>query len=184
MRFLARLHAPVTLFALVLAVCIAVDTAKAQPHPERFVGDYSGSADVIMSDGSVLKRDMSVSIRTTKEGFSVKWISVSYLGTGVREKSYEIAFLPTDRSGVFSAGMTRNVFGHAVQLDPMKGEPYVWARIIGDTLTVFSLFVDAQGGYEIQQYDRTLVEGGLQLDFQRFDNGVPQKAVSTFLEQG
>lgn len=172
------------LFTLVLGLCLAVDTARAQSHPEQFVGDYSGSADVIMSDGTLLKRDMSVSIWTTKEGFSVKWISVSYLGTGVREKSYEIAFLPTDRPGVFAAGMTRNVFGHAVQLDPMKGEPYVWARIIDDTLTVFSLFVDAQGGYELQQYDRTLVEGGLQLDFQRFDNGVPQKAVSTFLKRG
>jgi hypothetical protein len=77
--------------------------------------------------------------------------------------------------------MKRNVFGHDVQLDPMKGEPYVWARIHGDTLSVYSLFVAEDGGYEIQQFDRTLATGGLDLDFQSVRNGEIQRTVSTFL---
>jgi hypothetical protein len=79
--------------------------------------------------------------------------------------------------------MRRNVFGHDVQLDPMKGEPFVWARIEGDTLSVYSLFVTETGGYEIQQFDRTLADGGLSLDFQVVINGKIQRTVSTFLER-
>jgi len=79
--------------------------------------------------------------------------------------------------------MKRNVFGHNVQLDPMKGEPYVWARVDGDTLSVYSMFVTENGGYEIQQFDRTLASGGLELDFKSVRDGVIQRTVSTFLER-
>jgi hypothetical protein len=65
----------------------------------------------------------------------------------------------------------------------MKGEPYVWARIVGDTLSVYSLFVSEDGGYEIQQFDRTLARGGLTLDYQSVRNGKINRTVSTFLER-
>mmetsp|Transcript_7024 Transcript_7024/g.11370 ORF Transcript_7024/g.11370 Transcript_7024/m.11370 type:complete len:81 (+) Transcript_7024:73-315(+) len=77
--------------------------------------------------------------------------------------------------------MRRNVFGHEVQLNPMKGEPYVWSRIDGETLTVYSLFVDVDGGYSLQQYDRTLADGGLNLRFQTIRDGEILRAVETFL---
>ena len=68
-----------------------------------------------------------------------------------------------------------------MQLDPMAGEPYVWARIDGDTLSLYSIYVTENGGYEIQQYDRTLAEGGLDLKFSSVRNGEIQRTVSTFL---
>ena len=169
-------------FLVVFLVSLS-SVVVAQAPINSFVGDYSGSADIQTADGSVLTRDMSVSIRELKEGFSVRWSSTTYREGEPREKSYQISFVPSDRPGVFAAAMTKNVFGHEVPLDPMKGEPYVWARIGGDTLTVFSLFVDNDGGYEIQQFDRTLAEGGLELEFRRLRNGEPQRSVSTFLKQ-
>ena len=150
---------------------------------DPFVGEYSGSAEV---DGNGAKemRDMSVEISKNKEGFTVGWESTIHRADGrVKTKSYSINFVPTDRDNIFSSAMKTNVFGHAVPLDPMVGDPYVWSRITGDTLTVFSLHVDEEGGYEMQQYNRTLSEGGLQLDFQRIRNGEIQKAVSTFLNK-
>lgn len=181
MHLPANIRLPVLLLVWSFGLVLSAGLAVAEGLPARFVGDFSGSAAVELADGTSLKRDMSVSIRMSEDGFTVRWLSVSYHQAGTRQKSYEIAFVPTDRPNVYAAAMTRNVFGHAVPLDPMKGEPYVWARVSGDTLTVFSLFVDAAGGYEIQQYDRTLVAEGLQLEFQRFRNGVPQRAVSTLL---
>ena len=65
----------------------------------------------------------------------------------------------------------------------MKGEPFVWGRIRGDTLTIFSLFVDENGDYEIQQFDRTLADGGLTLKFTDSRNGRPQRSVETFLKR-
>lgn len=174
---------PVYLAFVVLFSAFA-PVANAEPDILPFVGSYTGSADMQMTDGTVQRRDMSVEIMHAEDGFSVQWTSVTYRPDGrTKEKSYTIDFIPSDREGVFSAAQKTNVFGHSVQLDPMKGEPYVWARISGDTLTVYSLFVDDEGGYELQQFDRTLTEGGLDLDFERLRNGEQQRSVSTFLER-
>lgn len=149
-----------------------------------FAGEYSGSAAVVKPGGETEQRDMSVVIRETRDGFMLRWTSVSIKKDGRRKaKTYEITFQPSGRGDVFAAAMTRNVFGHAVQLDPMKGEPYVWARIIDDTLTVFSLFIAPNGDYEMQQYDRRLAPGGLDLIFSSHRNGIPMRVLQTFLKR-
>nr|WP_254429726.1 hypothetical protein [Ruegeria atlantica] len=161
--------------------------ASLQAHAdsiEPFVGDYVGSANVVDDDGSETPRDMSVSIHETKDGFNVSWKTTTYKPDGrVKAQSFSIDFKQSDRSDVYSAAMKRNVFGHEVPLDPMQGEPFVWGRIDGETLTVFSLFIDENGGYELQQFDRTLADGGLNLSFSRFRNGVKSRSVDTFLKK-
>ncbi len=152
------------------------------PILEAFEGVYSGSAQIVTSSGETANRDMSVEIAETKSGFTVAWSTTSVRADGsINEKDYMIEFVPSERDGVFAAAMERNVFGHEVQLDPMKGEPFVWARIQNGTLSVFSLFVDEAGDYELQQFDRSLAEGGLQLEFKAVRNGETARTVSTFL---
>jgi len=156
--------------------------SQVQADVSRFVGNYTGEAGIISSDGTVRPRDMSVEITETKQGFRVTWTSITYRADGTsKTKTYTIDFQPSQREGIYAAAQERNVFGHEVQLDPMKGEPYVWGRIIDDTLSVFSMFVSDDGGYEIQQFDRTLADGGLELDYQAVVNGMVQRSVSTFL---
>ena len=53
--------------------------------------------------------------------------------------------------------------------------------MIDKTLTVFSLYVAENGDYLMQQYDRTLADGGLELDFSLHRNGMPSRKVSSFL---
>ncbi|WP_299955471.1 hypothetical protein [uncultured Roseobacter sp.] len=173
------------LCARFLAALVLLGMAvAAQADIERFVGSYYGSAKVSLADGSMQKRDMSVEISETKAGFSVAWTSTTYRPDGsTKDKSYKIEFVPSDRGDVYASAMKRNVFGHDVQLDPMKGEPYVWSRIDEDTLSVYSLFVAEDGGYEIQQFNRTLAVGGLDLDYKSVRNGEIQRTVSTFLEK-
>ncbi len=173
-------HLSMALMVLILA--LAAQVARAEIAP--FVGSYTGSAEMERADGTKQQRDLSVEITENKKSFNVQWTTVTYKSGGrTKEKSYDIEFVATDRDGVYAAAQKKNVFGHEVQLDPMKGEPYVWARIVGDTLTVYSLFVDDDGGYEIQQFDRTLAEGGLNLDFNRLRNGEKQSTVSSFLKK-
>ncbi len=149
---------------------------------EDFVGTYTGSAEIIGNSGEPVTRDMSVTIAESDDGFRVGWSTATNRADGTQNvKTYAIDFVPSDRGGVYSAAMQRNVFGKEVPLDPMKGEPYVWARILGDKLTVYSLFVTSEGGYEIQQFDRTLTDGGLQLEYQNVSNGEVGRRVSTFL---
>jgi len=153
-------------------------------HITPFVGAYTGSAEIVSADGTKSQRDMSVEISQSEDGFTVQWTSTTYKPDGrAKVKSYSIDFVHSDRDGIFSAAMKRNVFGHEVQLDPMKGEPFVWGRIVGETMTVFSLFVDDDGGYEMQQYDRTLAPGGLNLEFSFLRNGEQMRSVSTFLQR-
>ncbi|ASM72248.1 MULTISPECIES: hypothetical protein [Roseobacteraceae] len=175
-----RLHLMAALTVLVLLALAVPVRADISP----FVGSYKGSADVLSADGTVQTRDMSVEIARNDKGFSVRWTSTRRRENGTENsKTYAIRFVPSDRTGVFSAAMGRNVFGHDVQLDPMQGEPYVWARLSGDTLSIYSLFVTDEGGYEIQQFDRTLVNEGLRLKFQRLRNGVPLRSVTTVLQR-
>lgn len=172
---------PLVLLAVLGAVLLA-KAALADVTP--FVGRYAGSVETINSDGSVEARDMSVSIDQGRYGFLITWSTVSLREDGTRkEKTYEVRFVESDRSGIYAAAMERNVFGHAVQMDPMKGQPYVWGRITGKTLTVFSMFIAPNGDYEMQQYDRTLADGGLDLRYVVHRNGAPTRTVSTFLKR-
>ncbi len=175
---------PVRTAISALALLLFLNGPAYADYISEFVGVYKGGADVESADGTLIQRDMNVEISKTKPGFTVQWTSITYKTDGrVKEKSNSINFVPSERSGIYSAAMKRNVFGREVPLDPMKGEPFVWARIIDDTLTVFSLYVDAAGGYEMQQYDRTLADGGLMLDFSFQRNGQQLRSVSTFLKR-
>ncbi len=150
---------------------------------EDFIGTYSGWAEVENASGEMSLRDLSVVFSAQqRDNFTLTWKTVSYRSDGrVKDISYTIDFVPSDRDGVYAAAMGTNVFGHSVQLDPMKGDPYVWAQLQGKTLTVYSMFIGEQGGYEMQEYRRTLVEGGLELEFRRFRNGKKMKTVEAFL---
>ena len=173
LRFAAAASAALLLFA---ASAPAADF-------DRFIGSYSGSAQV-ENNGVSSQRDMSVTIGATKQGFEVNWKSISHKADGrIKEKEYTINFLPTQRGGIYSSAMGVNVFGNPIPLDPMKGDPYVWSRITGDTLTVFSLLIDDRGGYEMQEYNRSLAAGGLNLEYKRIRNGEKLKSISVFLEK-
>lgn len=175
---------PVKVVVASLIILLAMPLPALAQDISAFVGKYTGAAEVVAADGTRSRRDMSVNISENRKGFTVQWTSTTFNPDGrTKEKSYSIDFVPSDRDGIYSAAMERNVFGHAVQMDPMKGEPFVWGRIVGKTLTVFSLFVSDDGGYEMQQYDRTLAEGGLMLDFSFLRNGEKQRSVSTFLQR-
>lgn len=168
--------------ALALALLLPASNAAAADF-ERFIGSYAGSAQV-ESDGATRQRDMSVTIAASGKGFEVNWKSISHRADGrIKEKKYSIDFLPTRRDGIYASAMGVDVFGNPTPLDPMKGDPYVWGRITGDTLTVFSLLIDQNGGYEMQEYNRTLTAGGLDLDYQRIRNGEKLKRIRVFLEK-
>ena len=73
--------------------------------------------------------------------------------------------------------MRRDAFGHSEPLDPLKGEPYVWADIEGPTLRVHALLITDDGGYEMQVYRRTLTADGMTLEFSRNRNGKELKTI-------
>jgi hypothetical protein len=178
MRLKHQLLLPI--FAVVLALLPALGFAAGI---DRFFGTFTGDAEITV-DGNTLKRDMSVTVEPSKDGFVLNWTSVTYRSDGrVKEKTYAIDFVPSARDNIFQSAMKKNLFGKSTPLDPLQGEPFVWARIEGETFSVFSLFINEVGDYEIQEFHRTLVEGGLDLVFRRVHNGIPEREIHTRLER-
>jgi hypothetical protein len=168
--------------ALMMAACLHSAGASAKDAIDPFVGRYAGQAEFTDDGGAVVKRDLGVTIAKTKNGFSVTWKASTSKSSGkVKIAEHTIDFLPTQRKNVFMSAMKTNVFGGQVPLDPMQGHPYVWARIVGDTLTVYALYINDDGGYEFQIFDRTLNPKGLQLKFERIRDGEQLRAIDALL---
>ncbi len=169
-----------SLFVLAFVVIPSIGLAEGI---DRFIGKYAGHADYV-TDGVAQKRDMSVAIEKTKAGFLLTWVSVSYKSDGrTKEKTYSIEFVPSSRENIYQSAMKSNLFGKAVPLDPLAGEPFVWARFEDDTFSVYSLFIDESGAYEVQEFHRTLIDGGLDLVFLRMRDGETEREIRTTLQR-
>jgi len=170
-----------------LLVCVTMTLAAtaraAAPELEALFGEYKGAA-VVDYDGELTQRDLRVKISPIKNGFSVNWISVTKRADGkLKRKEYSIDFHPTRRKNIYRSGERKDLFGNHVPLDPMQGDPYVWARIDKGTLTVYALHVLEDGGYEMQTYARTRIPEGLELKYSRVRDGEVLRTVTgTLLE--
>ncbi len=167
--------------AVLWGVLLQAANVWAESLIDPFVGRYLGHAEY-MEGTSQIERDLGVTISKHKKGFNVSWKVSTLKPSGkVKVKEYSIDFVPTHRENVFMSAMKTNVFGRDIPLDPIKGEPYVWARIIGDTLTLFALHINDDGGYELQVYNRTLAPNGLDLEYLRIRDGEPLRTIKTVL---
>ena len=161
-----------TLLGLAVSVLLGAAAAEAQDSGiQRFFGSYAGEA-VSESGDELDKRDISAEITPQGKGFKVKWTVVIKRGSDKpRRVEYNIAFSPSKRPDIYSSQMRTDVFGNAVPLDPLAGDPYIWARIDGNKFWMYALFVTETGGYEMQTYERTLVPGGMDLRYSRVRDG-------------
>ncbi len=171
-------HKLLQLSLMVILLCPGVALAA---NIEKFEGTYKGEAEFFF-EGETERRDMSTTIKATKTGFVLSWTSVSYKDDGrTKSKAYTIEFIPSARDNIYMSAMKNNLFGKPTPLDPLQGEPFVWARLEGETLSVFSLFINTVGEYEIQEFHRTLIDAGLDLVFLRVHNGTVEKEIRTVL---
>ncbi len=172
-------------FICAVAVAGAVGTiAMASEHLARaesiesFYGAYEGQS-ISISDDSISKRDLAIAIVPRKNGFNLTWTTVTYVDkpSGVR-KTYSIDFVATRHQNLYASAMRTDMFGNRVPLNPLEGDPFVWAALNGKTLSVYALLITPTGGYEMQIYHRTLTSQGLRLEFSRIRDGTPQKFIA------
>lgn len=168
----------VLLFALFSGTALAAD----RPISD-FYGEYVGSS--LSGQGSDLEeRDINVIISEEKRGFNVAWSTISAReGGALKRKSYSISFRRTNRDNIYQSAMRTDVFGNEAPNNPMEGDPYVWARIAGDTLSVYALIVTDTGSYDMQAYHRTLTPEGMKLRFSRTVEGEEKKVIAGELKR-
>lgn len=178
--------APLSRVLVIVAglIALALPAAAADRPIEDFFGEYEGQS-ASTADGAEIKpRQLNVAIQKSDGGFTVAWSTITTRASGkAKAKAYTVTFVPTDRPGVFAAGMRRNAAGKLEPLDPMSGEPYVWATLEGDTLTVHALLIDERGTYEVQTYARSLTADGMELRFRRTRDGDPVREVNGTLRR-
>lgn len=169
MRFAAYLFSRPALF--VVGVILAGISQGSHAALEAFFGSYEGVS-VRDTAGEITVSDSRVEIKPFKRGFTVTWVSVTQRDDGrLKRKDYSINFEPTKRGNVYASAMRVNMFGDAVPMDPLKGDPYFWATVNEDTLTVNALHITDGGDFEIQVYERRLIPEGLELNFSRLRQG-------------
>lgn len=168
---------------IVLLILLWPGLAFSAEDYEKFFGQYHGET-IDSSTGKDVKRNLDVTVKKVKKGFNVSWETTTIKSDGrIKTKAYSINFIPSERDHIYSSAMKTNLFGGQQALDPLKGDPYVWARISGDTLTMHALVINDEGGFEMQTFDRTLVEGGLRLNFTRIGDGHELKRIETELKR-
>jgi hypothetical protein len=175
---------PRRLLGLVGGILFTAAVAEAQGGGfQRFYGTYVGEA--ISESGDELdKRDINAEIAPQGKGFKMRFTVVVKRGSGKPKRDeYTITFTPTKRADIFSSAMRTDVFGNSVPLDPLAGDPYMWARLDGDKLWRYALFVTDPGGYEMQTYEYALVPGGLNLRYSRVRDGEVLRTVTGKLKK-
>ncbi|MCH9669833.1 MAG: hypothetical protein K0U93_00140 [Gammaproteobacteria bacterium] len=165
-----------------LALVILPVSAVADKAPwEKFYGAFAGRGSGTV-EGELTARDLQVTIAPASKGFSIQWITATRKLDGrIKRKEYTVRFVPTADPHLYSSAMRVNMFGKAVPHDPMEGEPYVWATIRDDVLTLHALVITESYGYEMQVYERRLTDVGMELTFSRVRDGERLRDVNAAL---
>ena len=151
-----------------------------------FYGTYEGTTPNIIK-GEMSARELAVTIKPWEDkGFTIEWTTVIYRANGEKSVvSPSINFNSSPRPGIFASSMRTDIFGNTVPHDPIgkTADPYVWAGLENKTLTVRALYILEAGGYELHVYSRTLKDNGLELEFERINNGEKKTQTSAMLKR-
>jgi len=141
-----------------------------------FYGRYVGYATDAATDVRAV-RNAEVIISPISDGFNVQWTTTIHRASKPVIRKFSINFSPRGPKNIYGSEMKINTFGHRVPLDPLQGDPFVWAVVSGKTMTVHSLLIFKDGGYEMQSYERKRTKLGLDLRYSRIRNGAVQKVI-------
>jgi len=160
------------------AIVLASPQADARDLPvTAFYGKFSGGGIAQNADSeyfAMTTRDFDVVIKPAGSGVRIDWTSVirrggDPLNPKIRRRTSSKILRPTELPNVFHGTDSGN---------PLEGKELCWARIDGNTLTVFLMTVSKKGVYELQQYDRTLSGTGMTLLFRSWRDGDRLRSVS------
>ncbi len=164
--------------AALLAMIPATVQAAADLPISAFFGKFSGGGVAQNRDSiyfAVTARDFDITISPAPgNGFRIDWTSVIRHG-GTPEQP-EIRRKTSSKT--LAAAATPGVFRGAATGNPLDGGEMCWARIRGNTLTIFLMTVAKAGNYELQQYDRTLTDTGMELVFSSTRDGETMRTVT------
>ena len=129
---------------------------------EDFAGSWQGEGD----DGSGERLTLTLD---GGGGFHASWTEP---GAGADTPVLEAGFAPSDRPNVYSyapetGSLLSRMFAAPASGNPLAGETLLWARLDQETLSIYSLAVADDGGFELDLHRWTLEADALLLHFSR-----------------
>jgi hypothetical protein len=165
-----------TLLTAAAAATMVAFTARG--HADPLVGAYVGRAhDVDLRTGEKLERDIDIVIEPVEGGgLRVTWTNVTLVDgrrdvPGVKRRSDEMLLTPAPDRDFFLAGTGYDPFQAKQEVDPHRGDALRWGVRNGNTVVAYSFAILEDGRYELQTYERRLVEDRLALSFERVVDG-------------
>ena len=163
----------------VLLVVVAPRSGFAQSFLPiaAFAGTWEGVGVAENSDSlyfGVSTRDLNVRITPSGRGFEVFWTTLVRGGGSpenpdTRRREATLVFAATDDPQIFEAEGSGS---------PISGGVMSWARLHGQTLSIYQMTLNERGGYELTSYDRTLTGVGMEFAFRRLRDGEPVRTVT------
>ena len=90
---------------------------------QPFIGDFTGQV-VYAGPAGFAKRDLEVSIKRERGGFSLKWTTISQRASGALKRAeHFVAFAPAKRPGFYVSTDRINRLGARIPIDPLAGIP-------------------------------------------------------------
>jgi hypothetical protein len=173
---------------LIAAVAITATFIEPEVHAanvgiDRFFGIYEGVSNSV-PDGETAKRNLHVTIQPYKDGFSINAQSeVHAAGQRAQTAKLSVDFRRTTRNNIYMSAMRLDLFGNPVSLDPLEGGPYIWARLSGDTLTVYILKITDAGAQDLRIYKHTVTAQGMDVEETRFRDSEPLHRIDASLKK-
>ena len=161
-----------------LMLAIPCSSSAQSPLPiAAFAGTWEGVGVAENSDSlyfGVSTRDLNVRITPASRGFEVFWTTLVRGGGSpenpdTRRREARLVFEATDDPEIFQSDDSGN---------PITGGVMSWARLHGQTLSIYQMALNDRGGYELTSYDRTLTGVGMEFEFRRLRDGEPVRTVS------
>jgi hypothetical protein len=158
----------------VAALALASATASAaEPTIADFEGAWQGTELQVSGDAQGLTlepADLDVQIDSGAAGIRISWTGLARQAGGeLAPHRFDARFDLTDRPGVYAFEPDKTsffgLFADPATGNPLEGETLLWARLAGSTLTVYSLSITFDGGFDLDRYARTLGDGGMEVHY-------------------
>ena len=171
---------------LMLGSVLVCSKAASAAELEDYFGTYVGVATVVKGEpGESTNRDIDMIISPYKKnGFQIEWIAVSRVNDrrdvpGVTRQKHTVLFEPNGRGCcLFVEVGEYDPFREREALRPMLGEPVRWAVLDENGLQVYSFAVLEDGDYELQIYNRRLTDQGIDLLYERIEDGTVKRRIT------
>lgn len=158
-----------------MVVLMAPFTVRADGQIADFFGHWRGvevSVDGAEAALELTPADLDTTIAPEDGGFAIRSLALGRQSDGsVVARRTDATFAPTETPGVFAfdpgrRSLLSSLFADPAVGNPLAGDTLAWARLEGEALHVYSLAIDAGGGYALEQSTGQLTDDGMVMRYE------------------